>query len=328
MPGPDEPIFSVVVAIVSDTINPPDASHLDQCLGALRRQTGTPPLEIIVPYHPSVKGIGAVRDRFPDVRFEEVADLKRRTASGVGREHHDELRARGLMLARGRIVALIEDHGVAVPEWSSQLIEMHKGVFAAVGGAIENEVDRPLNWAVYFCDFLRYQNPLPAGEAITVSDANVSYKRDALESVSPAWSAAFQESAVNAGLRAAGKKLALAPAAVVNQHRLGLELWTAMKERYVWGRSYAAMRGNLAGTPRRLVWAALVPALPLLILARMTLMAYRKRRTFAVFVRAFPYTALLIVGWSWGELTGYLSGTVNSESRPAENAASASRSAS
>jgi hypothetical protein len=38
------------------------------------------------------------------------------------------------------------------------------------------------------------------------------------------------------------------------------------------------------------------------MLARMTVMAWKKRRTFGAFLRAFPVTAALIVSWSWESL--------------------------
>lgn len=307
----NEPVLSVVVAIVSDTTDRADAGHLGPCLTALKRQTGGPRLEIIVPYHPSVTGIAQVREQHPEVHFQEVPDLRTFSGTGGSREHHDELRARGLALAHGEVVALIEDHGIVAADWSARIMEAHAGPFAAVGGAIENGVDRPLNWAVYYCDFLRYQNPLPAGETFTVSDANVAYKRMALESVRPVWREIFHESSVNGALRSRGEKLALAPGIVLLQGRQGLQLGSALKERFVWGRSYAATRARLAGTQRRLFWAIFAPALPVLMLARMTLMALRKRRTMAAFLKAFPVTAALIVAWSCGELAGYITGRAN-----------------
>src|SRR5690242_18055648 len=161
MPG--SPVLSVVVATVSDTTERPDTRHLEPCLEALLEQENAPPTEIIVPYHPAVSGIDALRRKYPAVRFLEISHLRTYTGRGGSREHHDELRACGLGIATGSIVALIEDHGIPAPDWSAHLVEAHKGRFAAVGGAIENGIDRPLNWAVYFCDFLRYQTPLPTG---------------------------------------------------------------------------------------------------------------------------------------------------------------------
>ena len=84
-----------------------------------------------------------------------------------------------------------------------------------------------------------------------------------------------------------------------------------MKERFVWGRSYAATRAGLAGNSKRIFWAVFSPALPVLMLGRMTLMAWRKRRTMGAFIRAFPFTAALIVSWSWGEFMGYSTGRAN-----------------
>ena len=316
----NQPVLSVVVAIVSDTNERADASHLGPCLESLARQSGAVPMEIIVPYHPSVNGIATMRQKYPQVRFAEETHLATYTGKGGSREHHDELRARGLAKATGRVVALIEDHGVVAPDWSAKVMQAHQRGFVAIGGAIENGIDRPLNWAVYYCDFLRYQNPLAEGESSIASDANVTYKRAALESVRPMWKEIFHESAVNGALRARGEKVALAPGIVLHQNRMGLRFGSAMKERFVWGRSYAATRAGLAGLGKRAFWAAFSPALPVLMIGRMTLMAFRKRRTFGAYLKALPLTTALIVSWSCGELTGYVTGRANAAGTPAAEA--------
>lgn len=324
----DNPALSVVVAIVSDTTGHPDAAHLGPCLEALGRQPLASETEIVVPFHPAVKGIAALKAQYPHVNFVEVADLKTYTGRSGSREHHDELRARGLAVARGQVVALIEDHGIVALDWSTRLLEAHAGPIAAVGGAIENGIDRPLNWAVYFCDFLRYQNPLPGGETAIVSDANVAYKRAALESIRPIWQEIFHEASVTAALRSRGQQLILTPDAVLHQHRQGLTVRSALRERFVWGRSYAATRARLARFSQRIYWAVFAPALPMLMIARMTLMAWRKRRTMKAFLKALPITCALAVSWSCGEWVGYVTGRANSAgSQAAEAIARGSREA-
>ena len=324
----DKPRFSVVVAIVSDTTGSPDTTHLEPCLEALVRMPSDSLTEIVVPFYPAVKGISALKVRYPSVNFVEVTDLKTYTGRSGSREHHDELRARGLAVARGEVVALIEDHGIVTPDWSTRLLEAHAGASAAVGGAIENGIDRPLNWAVYFCDFLRYQNPLPEGETAIVSDANVAYKRIALESIRPIWQEIFHEASVTAALRSRGQQIILAPAAVLHQHRLGLRVNSALRERFVWGRSYAATRARLARLSQRAFWAVFAPALPALMMARMTRMAWQKRRTMNAFLKAFPLTCALAVSWSCGEWVGYVTGRANAAgSQAAEAIARGSRTA-
>jgi hypothetical protein len=272
-----------------------------------------------------VKGIEKLRRVYPEVRFLEVTDLRTYTGRSGSREHHDELRARGLAAARGGILVLIEDVGVPAPDFCARLLENHKQPFAAVGGAIENGIGRPLNWAVYFCDFLRYQNPVTPGESAIASDACVSYKRAALESIRPIWQEIFHESSVNGALRARGEKVALFPDVILYQHRQGLGLKTALKERLVWGRSYAATRGGLAGTPKRIFWAAFSPLLPPLILGRMTLMTLKNGRTIGAFAKAFPLTAALTVSWSLGETIGYITGRANSAGAQAAEAIARAR---
>jgi len=301
-----DPVLSVVVVIVSDTTaDRASVSDLEGCLTALRQQIGAPPTEVIVPYHQNTDGIEALAARFPEVRFVAVTAPEIAARRAGSREHHDALRAHGLATARAALLALLEDHARPDAHWSANIVAAHQADGAAVGGAIENGVDRPLNWAVYFCDFAKYQNPLPAGDSAFASDANSAYKRSALESVRSLWQKSFHETVVNDALLSAGKKLRLSPDIVVYQHRSDLRLGSALYERFVWGRSYARTRSTLLSPTRRLLYALLSPLLPLVMMRRIAAIAWQRRRNFGKFVRAAPLAALLACGWSIGECVGY-----------------------
>jgi len=307
MPESSVPVLSVVVVIVSDTTTGrADTSHLRPCLRSLGQQKEAPAMEMIVPYYKGTSGIAILRQEFPHVRFHCVDKLSHFIPGGKGREHHDELRARGIAQSTAAIIALLEDHAIVDSGWSAALVKAHRGEYAGIGGPIENGVDKALNWAVYFCDFARYQGPLPEGETLFASDANVSYKRTALEPLRGIWGEVFREPEVNGAIQRQGQKLAFAPA-IVYQHRQ-LQLSTALSERYVWGRSYGATRSQMVGLPRRLVLAALSPLLPALMLLRMSFTALRKRRSIGAFLRALPLTGILAASWAWGEFCGYVTG--------------------
>ena len=307
MGSPAAPILSVVVTVVSDTTGETDTRHLEGCLAALARQADRPPAEILVTCDARLPGIQEVERRFPNVKFVRV-DHFRSPRHGAGREHHDELRGIGLRAAHGEIVAMLEDHGQPDPHWCAKLVEEHSTPHAAIGGAMENGVDRPLNWAVYFSDFGRYQNPVLRGPSYSLTDANVSYKRQALEKVADAWAEAYNETRVHAALRARGETLWISPDLVVYQHRLNMRMGPALHERYVWGRSYAATRMENATAVQRLVRAALSPVLPLVLLYRHTRNVLSKGRNQAAFFRAFPLLAALTIAWATGECVGYLTG--------------------
>jgi hypothetical protein len=303
------PVLSVVVGIVSDTTESrATVTHLFACLEALSHQAGAPPFEIIVPYHEQVDGIDMVARRFPAVTLVPVIspDLSRRKAGS--REHHDVLRARGLAAARGEVVGLLEDQGRPDPHWCANVIAAHRGDVSAVGGAIENGVDRPLNWAIYYCDFGRYQNPLAPGASSTASDANVSYKRRDLESIRSLWEQSFREPVVNGALLLQGRQIELQPNVIVYQNRQNLRLGSALRERFSWGRSYARTRSRLLTKTRRAAYAALSPLLPPLLLLRMAVTAWRRGTHFRQFATALPLITLLVIAWTLGECTGYVTG--------------------
>jgi hypothetical protein len=304
----ENPALSVVVAIVSDTTGSQiDLSHLARCLEALHQQVDPPSMEIIVPHLHDLKGIEELHRQFPQVVFLPVSGISVSPAGG-SREHHDQLRARGLALARGEIVGLLEDHARPDQNWCGRVVRAHTNGYGAIGGAIENGIDRVLNWAVYYCDFGKYQNPVPSGESTFASDANVSYKRSALQDVQSVWAQAFHETVVNSSLMSRGQKLALRPDIIVYQHRDNLQLGSALRERFIWGRSYAATRSVLVGKAKRAIYAALSPVLPAVLVLRMVRTAWAKRSSFSKFLKSLPLIVMLLASWSVGELVGYLTG--------------------
>ncbi len=308
MTPPENPTLSVIVAIVSDTTGRAGVDHLVGCLESFSGQINDPPVELIVPHHGEVDGIEDVKVRFPHVNFVPVPELKVPSERGGSREHHDVLRAKGLLAARAEIVALAEDHSRPDEKWCANIVSAHRENYTAIGGAIENGIDKPLNWAVYFCDFGRYQNPLPSGESPFASDANVSYKRSALNAVQEVWEQNFREVVVNGALVARGEKVALRPDIIIYQHRDKLRLGAALRERFIWGRSYAATRNVLLSFPKRLMYAALSPLLPAVLLGRIGATAWKRGRHFWKFLRVIHLIAILQISWSLGEGIGYLTG--------------------
>jgi hypothetical protein len=302
-----DPALTVVVTVVSDTSEQSDTLHLEGCLESLRRQANPPPMEVLVTCDARLPGIQQLERSYPEVTFIATDKLQSRR-SGPGREHHDELRGIGIRNARAPLIALIEDVGRPEANWCAALVNEHSQTYAAIGGAMENGIDRPLNWALYFGDFGRYQNPVPRGASAFVSDANVCYKRAALERVADAWPDSYNESRVHGALASRGERLALSPDIIVFQHRLKLRLGPAMVERYVWGRSFAATRVEGAPAARRAVLAVLCPLLPFVLLFRQLGNVLRTKRNRAAFLKALPVTFLLDVVWSYGEFVGYVTG--------------------
>lgn len=298
------PELSVVVAIIAGGSAP-----MRNCLTALEASAMEHGVECLVPYDDRLDGVAELSAQFRWVRFIDARDKVDAVLFGdFSREHHDILRAIGINQARGRIVALLEDHAAPPPGWCGAMLAAHRGSEAAIGGAVENGVDRLLNWAVYLCDFGRYMNPVPTGPAEFLSDSNISYKRPALERVKDQWQNAFHETAVNWELRSLGEQLRLDPDMVVYQARYGLRLIPALRERFVWGRSFAGTRAKDMSLVQRAIFCAVSVLLPFVLTLRIARLALAKRRHLNRVVPAMPLVFVLQIFWSLGELAGYVTG--------------------
>jgi hypothetical protein len=288
-------------------------AHLVRCLDALVAQHGTRP-EVLVPHDDSLDDVAGLRARFPDASFLYLP----------GRRTPGELRSAAAHAAAGDLMAFLEDHCVPAADWTQKLVAAHENgddTRAAVGGAVEKGFppgmrgDTALNWAVYMADYSRYMNPQTAGPAHSLTDCNVSYKREALESVREAWATEFHENIVNGLLAERGLTLWLAPDVVVHEQRT-LALRSALRDRWSFGRLFASTR--VAGAPigRRLAYAAGSLIMPPVLVSRVARHLFGRGRHRTQFFRALPALLLVTSTWMLGECVGYLTASAGTTLQP------------
>lgn len=297
--------LTVVVALVSGAVE-----RVRTCLAALTEQR-FPGLEILVPYDEPVAAVTGLSSEFPEVEFILAEGLDTSAArAGASREHHDSIRTVGLRRARGRVVAMLEDVGRASPGWCRGLLdalERHPDA-GAVGGGMSCGSSRLINRAVCLSDFWRYQEPVPEATSPFLSDANIAYRHDVLESLKDVWEDDFHETVVNGALLERGHQLWLTPAATIYQERGKLRWREALRERYVWGRSFGGTRVKGVPLSKRLVYAVFCPVLPLLLASRAVRIAWDRGSFWSRCLPVLPVLLLLFMVWSFGEMVGYLSG--------------------
>ncbi len=296
--------LSVVVAPVAR------GRQLSGALEALAAQQGAPRFEVIVPVDASIESVAALRERFAAFRFLDVpgtAELGRSRDPGVAHLAIDLRRSSGLAAARGEIVALVDETARPAPDWCARVAAAHRAPHAAIGGALACASDRALNWALFFMDAGRYQNPLPEAPATFISDAHVAYKRAALERT-PVWRPVYHETGLHDALRAAGETLWLTPALELPLDRGAIGFGAALCERFAWARLYAGRRAREVAPRTRWLLAAGALAIAPLFLLRQTRLALARGRNLRGFARALPLLPLLDLVWAAGELVGYATG--------------------
>jgi hypothetical protein len=228
-------------------------------------------------------------------------------------ELYDRRRAGGLHAANGRLVAIVEDRGRPRSDWAQAIAALHEGNdYAVVGGAVENGAESVLLWAVYFCDFGRYQPPLDQRDPEYVTDVNICYKREALYKVSDLWKQKYQEPEINWALRRLGQKLYLSDRSIVIEERVPMRLTALLAERVDWGRVFGQIRGREMSRMKCLIWAAATPVIPTILFVRHFRRQLRKRRKIAQFVYAVPAIVILLHFWVLGECIGYCEAALRS----------------
>jgi hypothetical protein len=287
--------LSAVVASFSD------GAILDRCLEALTARIGSGDAEILV-----VRDAGrtdgfdrsAAARRFPQVRFIDAPP-----GTTVPR-----LRTIGIAASRGEAVALLEDDCVVTSGWSEAAASVLATPHAAIAGAVEpGDYTRQRDWAVYFCEYARFMNPLPASGDAPLPGNNAAYKRSALEQLPADARDGFQEVFVQAHWRAAGLTTGASEALVVHN----INSWPARQLTAVpfhHARAYAARRFDGRPLAARLPFALLTIALPLVKAARLAAETSSRGRLLGRLITAMPWVLLFTTSWSLGEAVGSLAG--------------------
>jgi Glycosyl transferase family 2 len=267
-------------------------TYLERCLHALQDQSVADQIEVIVPCddrcEQDVSGVNFVRS--------------------AGRHSLAELRATGFHAATAPIVALTEDQCIPDQDWCGNILRAHELNHSVIGGAVDKaqESDTGLNWAVYFCDYSRYANPVCECAVSALTDCNVSYKRDKLNSIASLWEHEFHENVVHKELLKQSK-MWISPCIVVRQQR-DLSALQAIRERYTFGRLFGRTRAASSSFIKRFLYGIVALLLPLLLTARIARNVFSKKRYRGAFFRSLPWIIVLNIVWSVGELLGSLTG--------------------
>jgi hypothetical protein len=266
-------------------------------------------LEVLVPLeagHPDRERLAPLH---PGARFPEVV-LPSGSATPA-HERYDRRRSAGIAASRGAVVAIVEDHGTPAEDWAERVRDAHARLpHEAIGGVVGNGIDAPFQDAAWLCDFGRYAAPQDAGSRATLTDVNVSYKRDALFSVRDRWEPRFHEPLVHGAMRARGATLWLDPSLVVTQERPPLGVAAAVAERFTWGRLFGNLRARTIGAPLHLLYALASLFIAPILWWRIW-RARGGRIATGRLLRATPWIAIMLASWCLGESVGTLTGRYN-----------------
>jgi len=279
--------LSVVVVSYND-------ARLGACLEALSRQPDV--TEIVVSDCSAVDPSLRWQTSFPRVRFLHWPE----------RRSVPRLRWAGVRETSGDLVAAIEARTIPDSTWAARLVAAHQAHPDApvVGGAVAPAAATSVrDDGLYFCEYGRFSPPVRCGAADELSGANLSYLRAALDEAADVITEGRWETALHERWRHNGRQLIQSDAIVTFQN--AMDTSTIVKQRFSYGRAYAAARFNPRSFRRRFTYALLSPSLPLVLTWR-TARHLAGHPLSARFWRSLPWTMLFNSAWAAGECVGYL----------------------
>lgn len=271
------------------------------CLGALFQQIDPMQDEVIIADSSDDGTPGIVNASFPAVRllhFDEPLTIP-------------QLRGRGIEVAQGEIVAILDPFSIVSSGWVEEVVKAHrKHPNAVIGGTVDlyNEEHRGLlDWALYINEYGMFMSPVPEGEMEILPGSNISYKRQVLfEGNTPRFSE-FWKTIINRNAETSGSPLWLAPA-------MHVRLWKPVpfldffRTRRDHGRCFAGMRSQQASRVERFLRAITTPLLPFIFLYRWGKRYWARQRRRREFLLTLPLQFALFGNWAIGEFAGYCFG--------------------
>lgn len=277
-------------------------SVINECLDALQAQRPANPVEIIVADSSTDGTDRIIRSQFPDVQllhFDEPLTLA-------------QLRGKGIAIATGDIIAILDPYSIVDFNWLSTLMQVHQErPNLIIGGAVDlYAADRQnlLAWAIYINEYGMFMSPTEAGEMDILPGSNISYKRSVLFDGDVPKQTEFWKTFVNSDVEKAGSGLWQAPATIVRLNK-PIPFWDFFRTRFDHGRCFAGMRALDLSPGERALRALTAPLLPGVLLWRWGSRYWRKNRDRNKFVLTLPLQLLLFGNWAWGECVGYCFGT-------------------
>lgn len=272
---------------------------LFRCLDSLRDQVAARNAEIIVVDRCGPGVTTRIRRDYPFVTLVEAA-LEHRPSV-------PELRMLGVLQASAGIIAVIEEHCVAPPDWLQVILESFQDGDAAIGGPIlDDDFQRIRDWVVYFSEYHNYLPPWHDGERYLLNGANIAYRRECLLKYkdllgSGYWEVVLHPRLVNEGLMRAVHAMGVF-------HTGPFDYRYYLGQRYLLSRVWGGTQRDKVGPAKRLVYLLAAPVFPLLLLGRIASRVFRSRHRVGKFLLALPLLVPVVVAYVVGEWLGYLAG--------------------
>ena len=272
---------------------------LFHCLDSLRLQVAAVGAEVIVVDRRGGETVSRLIKEYPFVTIVQ-SDLDHRPSV-------PELRMIGIKRVQADIVAIIEEHCIASPNWLETILNSFQKTDVVIGGPIlSQDYNRIRDWVVYFSEYHNYLPPWPDGERYNLNGANIAYRREKLLGHQDVLGSGYWEVVLHPLLAKEGIFRSVSRMGVYHTGPFNYGYY--LVQRYLLSRVWGGMQRKKVGFARRLVYLIVAPIFPFLLLARIAKCVFKSRNYVGKFLASLPLLVPVTVAYVWGEWLGYLFG--------------------
>ena len=220
-----------------------------------------------------------------------------------------ELRREGVLVAKGEVIAVLEEHCTAPDGWLRAIeTQFDTDTDAAIGGPIlDDDFDRIRDWVVYFSEYHNYMPPWEPGERFVLNGANIAYSRDKVLKHLDVLDDGYWEVVLHPPLAKDGKFRAVPE---MGAHHTGpFDFSYYLRQRYLLSRVWGGSQKEKGTTANRVIHLLAGPIFPLFLLARIASRVLEKGTRTGKFILALPLLIPVVCVYTLGEWLGYLLGT-------------------
>jgi len=290
------PTISVVVASGAG------GDFLIRCLDSLVGQAQEQGAEVIVVDRCGSDRRTEVTERYPSFLVVPYP--------GEERPSVPQLRACGVDHSNAPVVAVIEEHCVAPPNWLQTILVAFGPDDDAIGGPIlDADFERIRDWVVYFSEYHNDLPPWPAGPRTWLNDANAAYRRERLNENRATLGESYWAISLHPLLAASGASMRAVPEMGLT-HTGPFDYGYYLRQRYLLSRVWGGTQRHRVSVLTRLAHLAAFPIFPLFLLTRIARRAHAtgSARLRNRFVKSLPLLVPVVIAFTWGEWLGYLVG--------------------
>ncbi len=293
------PVEFPLSAISSTTIG---YSAVRTTVAHLRRQTAASQIELVL-VGPTLDSLQA-----PAADLEGFASVRRVPVGPVQSIAHAN--AAGVRHARGRLVALTEDHCFPEPQWAASLIHAHsQGDFSVIGPVVLNaNPGSMVSEADFVIGYGPWMDPLEPVEMPFLPGHNSCYRRDELLALGGRLERLLEaETVLHMEWSSQGRRLRAEPAA--RTRHVNYSLWRSwIPVQFLAGRLFGGLRAATWPRRKQLFFAAASPLIPAVRLWRTLAEFRRPGRSLSRFLRMAPALVLGLTIDGIGQGVGYALG--------------------